>query len=113
MVVVPRGDIDVATLPAWEEAIRDVAESAEHPVIVDLSRVRFIDAAGLRLLAQARGTLRQRGLTFTLRRLSPETQKMLLLSGLLPLFSPPAVTRARPDGVTPPSPSGPAPPAPR
>ncbi|GAA3523626.1 STAS domain-containing protein [Amycolatopsis ultiminotia] len=49
MVVAPVGEVDSATTPALEEALRAVRE----PVLVDLSSVEFLSCAGIRALLVA------------------------------------------------------------
>jgi anti-anti-sigma factor len=47
------GDVDLATAPALEEMLFDLAETAEGDVIVDLGGCSFLDSAGLRALIAA------------------------------------------------------------
>jgi anti-sigma B factor antagonist len=51
------GDVDLATAPALEEMLFDLAETAEGDVIVDLGSCSFLDSAGLRALIAAGGRL--------------------------------------------------------
>ena len=53
------GEIDIATAPQLEEPLSDLA-GAGHRLVANLSRVSFIDAAGLRVLARAAGPARRR-----------------------------------------------------
>jgi anti-sigma B factor antagonist len=56
-VVVAEGELDVATAPQLEAVLR----SQSGPVVVDLRPLRFIDAAGLRVLLAADQRSRQNG----------------------------------------------------
>ena len=47
--MVPRGELDLATVPVLEAAL--VAQAG--PVVLDLRGLTFVDATGLRLLIQA------------------------------------------------------------
>jgi len=56
------GEVDLTTAPQLREALMAAITSAEKsPVIVDLSRVDFIDSAGLALLVEARKKLAPEG----------------------------------------------------
>ena len=44
------GEIDIATAPRVEEAIATVLAQGASAVIVDLSRLAFVDSSGLRML---------------------------------------------------------------
>ncbi|MET0729518.1 MAG: STAS domain-containing protein [Acidimicrobiales bacterium] len=62
MTLLVRGDIDLATAPGLLESI--VCASLSHTpghVIVDVSRVSFIDSRGLSALIEARGRLAAEG----------------------------------------------------
>ncbi len=50
-VVTAKGPVDLATVPALQEAIDAQSEKARL-VLVDLSAVTFLDSSGLRVLAQ-------------------------------------------------------------
>jgi anti-sigma B factor antagonist len=52
MLVTVAGEVDIATVPQLQERLAALAASG-RPLIVDLDRVTFIDAAGLRVLAGA------------------------------------------------------------
>ena len=56
-VVSVTGELDLATAPALEEALRPVCDHAEGPVAVDLSRCDFIDVRGLHILLSAQERL--------------------------------------------------------
>jgi len=56
------GEVDLTTAPQLREALMAAINGAEKsPVIVDLSRVDFIDSAGLALLVEARKKLAPEG----------------------------------------------------
>jgi len=52
-VVVPTGELDLATAPALEAALARAFDDAEH-VVLDLRELEFIDSSGLRTLLTAR-----------------------------------------------------------
>jgi len=56
------GEVDLTTAPQLREALMAAVGVTEgHSVIVDLSRVDFIDSAGLALLVEARKKLSPQG----------------------------------------------------
>jgi anti-sigma B factor antagonist len=54
-----RGEIDLGTAPILREALRPVLEHETGPVVVDLSKVSFMDSTGVHVLVD---TLRPLGL---------------------------------------------------
>lgn len=62
------GEVDLTTVLQLREPVMEAVNNAEKvPVIVDLSRVDFIDSAGLALLVEAR------------KRLAPEARALHIL----------------------------------
>lgn len=58
------GEVDLTTAPQLKEALMAAVNGPEKsPVIVDLSKVDFIDSAGLALLVEARKKLAPEGRT--------------------------------------------------
>jgi anti-sigma B factor antagonist len=81
--VIPRGEIDLATvgeLESWLEDLRIRCAS----VVLDLSQVTFIDSSGLRALARARAAADQAKTSLRLERPSPPVARALDLVGLDP-----------------------------
>jgi anti-sigma B factor antagonist len=44
------GEVDIATVPRVEEAVATVLAQGARSLIVDLSRLAFVDSSGLRML---------------------------------------------------------------
>jgi len=81
VVVWVSGEIDMASVPA----LRDVFELAVEPgshLVVDLAGVQFINRAGVTALSAAADMARGSGGTFSLRRPSPVSRKVLRILGL-------------------------------
>ena len=58
------GEVDLTTAPQLKEALMAAVNGPEKsPIIVDLSKVDFIDSAGLALLVEARKKLAPEGRT--------------------------------------------------
>jgi anti-anti-sigma factor len=53
-VVVPTGELDLATAPALEDALQSGFDSDAARVVLDLRELEFIDSSGLRTLLTAR-----------------------------------------------------------
>ena len=53
-VVVPTGELDLATAPALEDALALAFEAGAARVVLDLRELEFIDSSGLRTLLTAR-----------------------------------------------------------
>lgn len=79
-LIVAEGEIDLASAPALEQELGDCLESAS--VIVDLSKVTFIDSTGLRVLLTAhdRATQTERALRLVVAE-GPVT-KLLAITGV-------------------------------
>jgi anti-anti-sigma factor len=76
----PSGDLDLATGPALDASLRQMA--AQHRgdgVVLDLSSVTFMDCAGLRPLMRARAQLDDR---FCLRAVPPRILRFLTLANV-------------------------------
>jgi anti-sigma B factor antagonist len=53
-VVVPTGELDLATAPALEDALQRGFDGGSDRVVLDLRELEFIDSSGLRTLLTAR-----------------------------------------------------------
>jgi anti-sigma B factor antagonist len=80
------GELDLASSPELSCCLRQLAASGRH-LVVDLGRLRFIDASGLRVLMEARGIALAQGRTLTLRRPRENVARVLSLAGLGTLFA--------------------------
>lgn len=61
-VVVAEGEIDLCTSPAMREALNEAAQKSDR-IIIDLTRVTFLDSSGMAAMVEAlnRNHHRQRG----------------------------------------------------
>jgi anti-sigma B factor antagonist len=57
----PVGELDIASAPALEDSLRQALESGASSVALDLTRVTFIDSAGVRVLLWADAHSREEG----------------------------------------------------
>ncbi len=81
-----RGELDLASAPGLEQQLRDAQTAAPRRVVVDLSRLDFIDAAGLHVLLDARARMLEAGRVLLLRRGPRAVQRVFELTDTGPLF---------------------------
>jgi anti-sigma B factor antagonist len=83
-----RGDIDLATAPALQEAVAGVLAEGPPGFILDLSEVEFLGSVGMTILVSAHEALRNRG-RFSVVADGPSTSRPLQLTKLdevIPIF---------------------------
>ena len=81
------GDIDLANSPQVRKALlREVRENRTPRVVMNLTRVRYIDSSGVASLVEGLKASRDLGLRFILFGLSPSAREVLQLSRLLKIF---------------------------
>jgi anti-sigma B factor antagonist len=59
------GELDIASVPQVEAVLRRAEEDVK-PLVLDLSRLNFIDSSGLRLVLGADARARQAGVSLTI-----------------------------------------------
>lgn len=81
------GDIDLANSPAVRKALlREVKEKRTPRVVMNLSKVRYIDSSGVASLVEGLKASRDTGTRFILFGLSTSAREVLQLSRLLKIF---------------------------
>jgi anti-sigma B factor antagonist len=81
------GDIDLANSPEVRKALlREVRVNRAPRVVMNLSKVRYIDSSGVASLVEGLKASRDLGLRFILFGLSPSAREVLQLSRLLRIF---------------------------
>ncbi len=58
-VIHVRGEVDLATTPMLQAALRSAVQSGRH-VVVDLAKAAYVDLRGFRALVEAQGALGER-----------------------------------------------------
>jgi len=90
-VVTPEGEVDIATVGPFRVALADAARQSERGVLVDLSRVTFIDSTGLGALVDLHHRLRREMRRLAVIAPAGSAAAVLLdltgLKGQLPLFA--------------------------
>jgi anti-sigma B factor antagonist len=81
------GDIDLANSPEVRKALlRELKEMRTPKVVMNLSKVRYIDSSGVASLVEALKASRDVGSRFLMFGLSPAAREVLQLSRLLKIF---------------------------
>lgn len=81
------GDIDLANSPAVRKALlREMREKRTPRVVMNLSKVRYIDSSGVASLVEGLKASRDVGTRFILFGLSTSAREVLQLSRLLKIF---------------------------
>jgi anti-anti-sigma factor len=87
-VVVPTGELDLATAPALEAALgRAFGAQGPRRVVLDLRELEFIDSSGLRTLLTARRQADQSGADFSLVAGHRGLERTLEIAGVHSVFS--------------------------
>jgi anti-sigma B factor antagonist len=83
----PSGDLDIRTAPVLEERIRSAREMGATRVVVDLSRLDFMDSTGITLVTRYNNEARRDGFDFALIKGSPRVMRLFDLTGLGDYFT--------------------------
>ena len=81
-----RGEIDIASSPALEEALDGAIRNSEGAFIIDLSGVEFLETTGLHVLLRARGLLGREDRPLAVVCPFGPVRRLLELSGTSELF---------------------------
>jgi anti-anti-sigma factor len=77
-----RGELDIATADQAYAYLRDVVDSQDGPVTMNLSELTFCDAAGLGVLARVAGHARRSGRSLELTGVRPGLLKIMAITGM-------------------------------
>ncbi|HET8602486.1 MAG TPA: STAS domain-containing protein [Marmoricola sp.] len=86
-VIAPRGEIDMANEPFFNEVLDTFLRDGPVDALVDLTEVSFMDSTGLRALLRARELSVGRGGSFALVCPPGRVWRLLDLAGVLELFT--------------------------
>jgi anti-sigma B factor antagonist len=81
VVVLPRGELDMATQAELRAALEDAARSGAL-VVLDLGALRFVDTSGLRLILETAEASRRDGFTFSVLPGRPAVQRLFEVAGV-------------------------------
>ncbi len=85
-IVTPTKDINPGSAPQAKDFIRNLIDTGDRSLIVDLSNVTFLDSSALGVLVTAMKTARAVGGDVRLCGLSPQLQQILELTRLTRVF---------------------------
>ena len=77
------GELDPHTAPLLKQEVDRLADAGTRDVVLDLSRLAFIDSSGLRVVISAHREMADRGGELTLRSPSDTAQRLLEITGLV------------------------------
>ena len=77
-----RGELDIATADQAYAYLRDVVDSQDGPVLMNLSELSFCDAAGLGVLAKVAGHARRSGRSLKLTAARPSLLRIMAITGM-------------------------------
>jgi anti-anti-sigma factor len=77
-----RGELDIATADQAYAYLRDVVDSQDGPVLMNLSELTFCDAAGLGVLARVAGHARRSGRSLKLTAARPSLVRIMHITGM-------------------------------
>lgn len=80
------GELDMATAPWLRDHLVEIAANGAGRVVIDVSRLSFIDSTGLSVLVSGWRRLRECGGDLVLAAPSPAIAKVLDIAGLRELF---------------------------
>ena len=82
LVVTPVGEVDLCTVRVLQRALNEVTGAGRPHVIVDLDRLRFMDASLLGVLVDARLRFSATGGILKVRRRTHHARRVLSVTGL-------------------------------
>lgn len=77
------GELDPHTAPLLKDQVDALADGGSLDVVLDLSRLVFIDSSGLRVVISAHREMADRGGQLTLQSPSDTAQRLLEITGLV------------------------------
>jgi anti-anti-sigma factor len=77
------GELDPHTAPMLEQQVNELAEAGSLDIVLDLSRLAFIDSSGLRVVISAHREMADRGGKLSLQSPSDTAQRLLEITGLV------------------------------
>lgn len=87
VVVAPDGNVDLLRSPRLRESLRAAQMGAPIRLIVDLTRVRYMDSSGVATLVEALGTARRTGTRLVLCGMGEQVRSVLRIARLEGVFT--------------------------
>jgi len=86
-ILTATGELDIATAPAFREALLTLIAAGHARVVVDLDSVTFMDSTGLGVLASANKRMRSEGRELLVVCHRPEILRLFSITGLHSFFT--------------------------
>jgi len=80
--VVPIGEIDVYSAPAFKEELFTVIQNTKKNLVIDGEKLDYIDSTGLGVLIGGLKRMREKGLSITITGLNPNIYKLFTITAL-------------------------------
>ena len=80
------GEIDMSTVPTFEDALSAAQGEKPERMMIDLSEVNFMDSSGLNALVRARNALEDTGVELVISGMSVQVRRLFEVSGLMTAF---------------------------
>jgi anti-sigma B factor antagonist len=96
VLLVVEGQVDMHTSPELRGKLRESLERKMNPMVVDLTKVQFIDSSGLATLIEALQAVGKFGGRLRLCGLAPAVKNLFKLSNLISIFD---IRETREDAV--------------
>jgi anti-sigma B factor antagonist len=87
VVLMLAGELDLASAPALEQQLKEVAQANPARLLLDLRNLRFMDSTGLALMIEAQQSANANGHRLAFRRGTSQVQRLFELSGVLERFT--------------------------
>lgn len=85
-VIVPKGEVDIYTSPQMKEVLMDSLKEKETDIIIDCSKLEYVDSTGLGVLISVLKNVRESENSITLINLKPNIRKLFDITGLDKVF---------------------------
>ncbi len=86
LLVIPEGDVDMSTSPQVREAMAHLFQKGTSQVIVDLSKVPYMDSSGIATLIEGLQRSQKQAIRFTLAGMNPSVEAAFELAHLKDVF---------------------------
>ncbi|MEM8885842.1 MAG: STAS domain-containing protein [Planctomycetota bacterium] len=80
--IILSGELDHEGCQSVTDEFRRVAQDSVHPVVVDLSSVRFVASTGLRMLLESHHALRDQGHSLKVHNLQEPVRRVFHTTGI-------------------------------
>lgn len=87
VVLVPSGEIDLARSPSMRTQVAEAMKRSPKRVVIDLSKVPYMDSSGVATLVEALQGTRRSGAKLLLCSLTPRVRSILEISRLDTVFT--------------------------